>query len=474
MFDTLRRELLGAIAVVVAVSVSIAYPAQLKAETLADALVGAYKHSGLLEQNRALLRAADEDVALATSALRPIISWSAALENRSNYGRSLVLPGTTDSNSTNFLLSLNAEILLYDGGSSRLAVEAAKETVLATRYNLTAVEQDVFFRAVSAFFTVISTEEFVALRENNVRLISEELRAAQDRFEVGEVTRTDVAQAESRLAAGRSGLAIAQGDYLIAKEEYKNVVGREPGKLVAPGRNPSAPTDLNAAKNQAVRGHPSMLQVQRQVAATELNVLRAKANIQPRVILDGRIASDDKLNSEQFGQSAIIGLRMNQIIYGGGNLSSAVRQAIANRDATRGLLHTVRQDIQQNVGNAFARLEVAKAALESSEQQIVAARVAFEGIREEAALGARTTLDVLDAEQELLDAQATRISAQAQEYIAAYAVLASVGTLTAEGLNLGIQRYDPAAYYDLVKNAPTATSEQGRQLDKVLKSLGRE
>ncbi|AXI55617.1 transporter [Sulfitobacter sp. JL08] len=464
----------GIFALVAVLMVLGGAPGKGRAETLADALIGAYTHSGLLDQNRALLRAADEDVARAVSALRPIISWSAAIENGSVYGRSTLTPTITDRNSTNLLLGLNAEILLYDGGSSKLAVEAAKETLLATRYNLVAIEQDVFLRTVSAFFTVISAAEFVALRQNNVRLISEQLRAAQDRFEVGEVTRTDVAQAESRLAAGRSGLAVAQGDYFIAVEEYKNVVGRAPGNLVAPGRLPSIPGNIDSAKNQAVRGHPFMLQVQREVAAAELNILRAKSDIRPRITLDGRIASDDKLGSSNFGQSASVGLRMNQVIYGGGALSASVRQAIAFRDAARGNLHRVRHDLQQNVGNAVARLAVARAALESSEQQIVAARIAFDGIREEAALGARTTLDVLDAEQELLDAQATRISAQAQQYIAAYAVLSSIGTLTADGLNLAVQRYDPAAYYDLVKDAPTASSRQGKQLDKVLKSLGKE
>jgi outer membrane protein len=446
-----------------------------RAETLADALVGAYTHSGLLEQNRALLRAADENVALATANLRPIISWSAGIEGNSTYGRNNpIILSPTSSNSTNLLLGLNAEILLYDGGGTKLAVEAAKETVLATRYSLVSIEQDVFFRAVSAFFTVISTREFVSLRENNLRLIEEELRAAQDRFEVGEVTRTDVAQAESRLAAGRSGLAVAKGDYIIAQEEYRNVVGRAPGNLVAPTRLPNAPSSVDAAKSLAVRGHPAMLQVQRQVAASELNILRAKANIQPRVTLDGRLVSNDDLSSELFGQSATVGLRLSQIIYGGGALSAAVRQAIASRDAARGNLHRVRHDLQQNVGRAIALLEVAKAALGSSEQQIVAAEIAFEGIREEASLGARTTLDVLDAEQELLDARATRISAQTQQYIAAYAVLATLGQLTADQLNLPVQRYDPLAYYNLAKDAPTATSQQGKQLDQILRALGKE
>lgn len=450
-------------------------PRETLAETLADAMVGAYTHSGLLEQNRALLRAADEDVAIAMSALRPIISWTAGLESNQTYGRNAFTIGSPNRNNTSsFLLSLNANILLYDGGGSRLAVEVAKETVLATRNSLVGVEQDVLLRTVSAFFTVISTAETVALRENNVRLISEELRAAEDRFEVGEVTRTDVAQAESRLAAGRSRLAVARGDFFIAKEEYRNVVGRVPGQLVSPRGLPTTPQSVDVAKGQAVRGHPTMLQVQHQVAATDINILRAKANLKPNVSLGASLSSNDTLDSNRFGQTASVGLQLSQTIYGGGGLSAGVRQATANRDAARGSLHRVRHDVAQNVGNALANLAVAKAALESSEQQIIAAGIAFRGIKEEASLGARTTLDVLDAEQELLEAQATQIAAQAQQHIASYAVLSSIGSLTVNQLNLPVKRYDPAAYYNLVKDAPTASSRQGRQLDQILRALGKE
>lgn len=475
MTKTNRQRLTSVAILTLGLAVAVLTPLQSRAETLADALVGAYTHSGLLEQNRALLRAADEDVALAASLLRPIISWSAGFEGNSSTSR-LAIPGAliTNANSSNFALRLTAEILLYDGGSSKLAVEAAKETVLATRYGLLSIEQSVFLRAVNAFFGVISAVEFVDLAQNSQRLLTEELRAAQDRFEVGEVTRTDVAQAESRLAAARSTLARSRGNLFISQEEYRNVVGRPPGQLVAPTSLPQARSDVEAAKLQAVRSHPDILQVQRQIAATELNILRAEANMRPVVSLDGTLLSDDDLDSSQFNQSAIVGLRLRQTIYAGGALTSSVRQAAANRDAARGSLHRVRHDIQQDVGNALAQRVVARAALEASEQQIVAARIAFRGIQEEATLGARTTLDVLNAEQELLDAEAERISAQSEESIAAYAVLASLGSLTAEQLNLPVERYDPAAYYNLAKDAPIARSKQGRQLDKVLRALGKE
>jgi len=154
-------------------------------------------------------------------------------------------------------------------------------------------------------------------------------------------------------------------------------------------------------------------------------------------------------------------------------LNSLVRQAVANRDATRGQLHQVVDQVSQNVGNAYAQLRIARASLESSDRQVRAATVAFRGVREEAALGARTTLDVLNAEQELLDARSRRISAQVDESIAAYRVLSSMGRLTTTDLRLNVQQYDPVSYYNLVKDSPSNLSKQGEQLDRVLQSLGK-
>ncbi|THH37315.1 transporter [Aliishimia ponticola] len=442
------------------------------AETLRDALVGSYYHSGLLDQNRAVLRAADEDVAQAVAALRPILNWSAELS------RSF---GDTRSSSTGFLriginttaleLGLSAQLLLWDNAQTKLGIEAVKEVVLATRQQLIAVEQQVFLRAVSAYFNVRRAAENVTLRRNNLRVLTEQLRAAEDRFEVGEVTRTDVAQAQASLAAARSGLASAMGDLVQAQEEYANVVGRKPGQLAAPGRLPRLETQIPRAKEIAVRNHPSLKQVQHQVAAADIRVEAAKRSASPTVNAVGTIGLSDNLNNRGRTNSYSFGIEASGPIYQGGALASVTRQAIANRDAQRGLLHTTRHDIRQDVGNAYASLQAATAQLQSTEEQIRAARVAFRGVREEATLGARTTLDVLNAEQDLLDAQAARISAEADRYIAAYSVLSAMGQLTVTGLGLGIQQYDPSSYYDLVKTAPVASSAQGKKLDRVLKSL---
>lgn len=444
------------------------------ADTLADAMASAYNNSGLLEQNRALLRAADEDVAASLAALRPIINWSGGVNRNFGETASAQTGGNFVSNTgTNVSLSLVAEILLYDFGASRYAIDAAKETVLATRQSLITVEQQVLLRAVSAFMAVREASEIVALRQNNMRLITQELQAARDRFEVGEVTRTDVALAEARLAEARSLLAAAQGDLAISAEEYRAAVGEAPDGLVPPRSLPQLPSSVDEAKAFAVRNHPNLKQVQYQVSAANFNILQAQAGMKPSISLSGQIQTSENFDSSSATRGGQIGVTASGPIYQGGRLSAQLRRSQAQRDSVRGNLHVVGQQVQQNAGTAWAQLRVARAALDSSANQIRAARVAFRGVREEATLGARTTLDVLDAEQELLNAQAGQISAAADEYVAAYTLLASMGLLTADHLNLNVQQYDPTEYYNLVKDGP-AMSSQSEKLNRVLKALGKE
>ena len=445
-----------------------------KADTLADALIGAYNTSGLLEQNRATLRAADEDVAQAVAALRPVINWSADATRQFGTSRSASTNNTIVPTVSNTIsASLTAELTIYDNGRNKLAIETAKEAVLGTRQSLINVEQQVLLSAVEAYLEVRRAIENVALRQNNVRLITQELRAAQERFEVGEVTRTDTSLAEARLAAARSQLAAAEGALTVAREQYLAIVGRLPDNLQPLQSLPNLPATVEQAKAIAVREHPQIRSIQHQVAAAELNILRAEAAMKPTVRLAGRLTVTEGIDTERFNRGGSIGVEAGGPIYQGGRLTSLVRQAIANRDSSRGQLHQVIDQITQNVGSAYAQLRIARASLDSTERQVRAATVAFRGVREEAALGARTTLDVLNAEQELLNARSARISAMVDEGIAAYRVLSTIGRLTTEDLHLNVQQYDPVTYYNLVKDAPIEKSQQGQQLDRVLKSLGK-
>lgn len=465
-----KKPLLRA-GVILPLTLALLLPRPALTETLADALVGAYEHSGLLDQNRALLRAADEDVASAQAALKPVLRWAGGLTQNFGTTRSSSRVSSQSTQSLTASINLIGELLLYDFGASQYRIEATKETVLATRQTLLDLEQRVLLRTVAAYMGVIEASDVVELRNNNLRLLTQELRAARDRFDVGEVTNTDVALAEAQLAEARSGLAGAQGALLRAVEEYQNVVGREPSNLSTPSKLPNVGGNLEGAKALAVRTHPSVLAAQHQVAAARLAVSSNEAAMSPRVTLQGSYGLSETFDSKRSNRSGSVGVQAGQTIYQGGALSSAVRRAKAQEDAQRANLHIVSREVAQEVGNAYASLTSARAQLESSDRQIRAARAAFEGVREEADLGARTTVDVLDAEQVLLDAESTRVSARANLYIAAYAVLAATGQLTARDLQLPVQLYDVTAYYNLVKDGPAKYSKQGQALDRVLKAL---
>ncbi len=444
--------------VTIAAMITLVVASPARAETLADALTYAYNHSGLLDQNRALLRAADEDVAQAVASTLPVISWAA--------NASISSPRSEGADLIAATASISGQLTIYDSGSGQLGVEAQKELVLGTRQSLRSIEQNILLGAVSAYMQVRADSEFVALRQSNVRVITQEFRAAQDRFDVGEVTRTDVALAEARLAAARSLLASAQGSLARSAETYRNAVGRSPSGLQPAQPAPVSKT-IADAKAYAMRNHPSILEVQHSVSAAELNIRRGEAAFRPTVTLNGEVGmNQDGIIGRQ------VGVNVRGPIYAGGALSSQVRQLMARRDAARAQLHIVRHNLEQQVGNAYSFLDVARASRQAINQQIRAARVAFRGVREEATLGARTTIDVLNAEQELLNAQADLIAAQSDEVIASYQVLSTMGLLTAEHLRLPVQQYDPAAYYNLVKDAPTITSDQGQALDRVLRAIG--
>ncbi|WP_372893755.1 TolC family outer membrane protein [Rhodosalinus sp.] len=467
------RGRLAGLALTVAVAIGAAAPERAGAQTLAEALSEAYVNSGLLEQNRALLRAADEDVAQAVAGLRPVLNWSTSI--RRQFGERRGPTGVVGNFVTEQASAgVNLEWLLYDSGRSQFQREAAKESVLATREGLVSIEQQVLLGAVQAFMNLRRATDTVSLRENNVRVIRRQLRAARDRFEVGEVTRTDVAQAEAALSAARANLARAEGELEQARETYARDVGSEPGTLAEPGDVPRSVGSADEAQARAVREHPDLRQAQREITVNELGVAAARAGMRPRVTLQGGYNVTSDFDEDESLGTGEISLQAGGPIYRGGELSSLVRQAQARRDAARGNLHVVRKRLAQEAGAAWSRLEVARAAREASRRQIEAAEVAFEGVQEEARLGARTTLDVLEAEQNLLDARTDLVSATTDEYIAAYALFAATGRMTAQDLGLSVPRYDPAEYYNLVKTAPVPQSAQGRALDRVLESIGAE
>ncbi len=470
----------------VAIGVLAFLPGLGRAETLTDALISAYRNSQLLEQNQAVLRAADEDLATAVGSLRPVLSWEADINASSSYivqqtaSQAFFKQNYQQPVATSDTLALVASITLWDFGRGKLNIALKNALVRASQQSLVNVEQQVLLDAVSAYVNMGLQGELVTAQEANVRLITQDLRAAKDRFEVGEVTRTDVALAEAQLASANAALASAQGQYNIARETYKAKIGHYPGRIGGLPRVPGTATTLAGARAIALKTHPVILQSQEQAKASDLAVELARAQMLPNVTGSASLSQQFTGNGDNnlFSGGTIgainesVGISLKQTIYAGGQLSSQLRRQIAQAQSARaGLLQTV-INVDQSVGTAWSNILVANASITAGDEQIRAAQAAYDGVKQEAELGSRTTLDVLNAEQNLLSARASRLQANANLYVSRYQLLSAMGLLTAAHLHLGIPTFDPSAYLNAVKHAP-ATSARGARLDAILKTLGK-
>lgn len=463
-----RTAAAAAMAAALAVGASVV-PGAAAAQSLTDALVLAYRSSPILAQQRNLLRSLDEDVAQEVSSLRPTINYLAetSLADRQLSG--------TGSSST---LSLILDWTLMDGGRRAFQIGAAKEAVLSARWSLVEAEQQVLGSAVDAYLALALAVRTVDVQESNLTLLETQLQAAQDRFEVGEVTRTDVAIAQARLAAAQSSLAAARGQVDLGRELYRLATGELPGRsLSGLPPEPELPPTVEGAQALAVQINPTIKALQHDIVAADLLKQFAEAQRLPTVSLSGNLSDNNDNISGGRGFDRSIGLQLQGPIYTGGNISSLSRQATARANAARAELAQRARVVTEEVGRAYAQLMVARAQLVASEEQVRSAQLAFEGFREEALLGARTTLDVLDAEQELLDARVGRLQAETELQGALYDVLDAIGLLTTDHLGLGVERYDPDEYYLAVRTAPATlptASDRGGRLDRVLRRFGRD
>ncbi len=428
-------------------------------DTLTDALISAYQTSPTLKINQANLRAADEGVAQAAAAKRPQLdaNISASLNDSTVSQRDY-----TDV----YRAELNGSLLLLDGGRTEAAIQSAKANVASVRETLAQIEQNVLLNAITAYVDVRRDSRFVSLAENNIVVISQQVDAARDRFDVGEVTRTDVSQADARLASARSNLANNKGAFERSRQAFVLAVGRPPNHLASPPALPKLPATLDQARAIAMAEHPAIKSDQYAVRSSEFDVVRARAAKRPSLSLGANVTYG--VNNQVFNQDQVTGslsLNGGMPILDGGENDSLIRQSLAVLDLRKAELQNSARTVEQDTSIAWANLEVARASIRSSRQQIRAARVAFDGIQEEAKLGARTTLDVLDAEQEVLNAESGLISAQRDEYVAAYNLIAAMGLLTTEYLNLGIDRYDPNVNYEAVNAKPL--SKEGLALQNI-------
>ena len=438
------------------------FPPTLFADTLKLALENAYNNSDELLIQRMSIRESDEEVAQSVAAKRPTFS---AVQNLSSaYAYSGTCGGFCSSSSVS--TSLSAAMSVLDGGKKDLGVSIKKVQLFAERVTLKEREQDVLLSAVKAFMNLRRSLEFVALEQNSVKLLKRQVQAARDRFEVGEITRTDISFAESRLEAAKGKLANQIGNLEISIESYKMAIGVAPGELRDPPPLPDLPKTLEIAKISASKHHPTVMALQHAVEIADLQLDLTKFNYRPTFSLSGELGDSSKTGK----LSSNLSLGGSVVLYQGGARSSKERKALATVEKARtNLLYQTRR-IQQGVATRWAQLNIAKALISANNRQIRAAETAYKGVTDEAEFGLRTTLDILDAEQSLMAAKVQLASTRRDEYVAAYELLKSIGLLTVKNLNLDVKEYDVQTNYKKVKDAPM--SSRFLKLDKLLKKLG--
>lgn len=429
---------------------AIGSPGGAVAQTLEEAFATAYATNPTLIAARAGLRSTDENVPIARAGMRPNVAANASV----GLSRTSVNGEPEGSSTEPRSIGVTASQVLFDGGRTRNNVDGAVSNVDAARQSLVDTEQDVLLAVVTAFLNVRRDQQFVVLAKNNVRLIREQLQAAEDRFEVGEVTRTDVSQARARLAESLAALAVNEGALARSFQAYGRIVGAPPGDLKEPPEIPPLPETLADAVKEAMDNHPAIRSARFSEEASRSAIASAQGDLLPTVTLTGSLTySEDQSAALSNGvTSAQVQVTASIPLYQGGAAYAGVRQAQAQQSQAMSQIHVVTREIRETVENAWTDLQTSKISIRANRQQVAANRLAFEGVTEEAKLGARTTLDVLDAEQELLDSRTSLVAALRDEYLAAYAVLAAIGRLTVAQMGVEAELYDPAVNYDNVND----------------------
>jgi outer membrane protein len=424
-------------------------------QTLRDALVRTYQTNPTLMAQRQTLRQRDEDVDIARAAGRPRVDANAAV-NRDIYTRHVI-----GGNGADLTVSGTVSMPLYSGGRVRNSVRAADTRVEAGRYDLRATEGDLFTEAVSAYMDVIRDRSIVQLNQNQVRVLETNLQATRDRFEVGDLTRTDVAQSDARLALARSQLAIAEGRLRASEENYRRVIGENPEDLQPPPPLPTLPGTDDQATQIALGNNADLASIAAQTRAAGYDVRVARGARLPTISANSNATYFDRLGTGVAGgngvglqfdntASAGVGLSLTVPLYQGGAAAARVRQAEAFRGQLLEQAVAVERLVISNTNAAFANYRASLSAIESNEIAVAANTLALEGTRAEQTVGTRNVLDVLNAEQELLNSQVLLVTARRDAYVAGFQLLNAMGQAEAMDMNLdGIgPLYDPTVNYN--------------------------
>ncbi|WGM31226.1 TolC family outer membrane protein [Brevundimonas sp. NIBR11] len=458
-----RSRALASVALV-AVTAGLAAPAW--AETLQEAIALAYRTNPTLQGQRAQQRALDEAVPQARAGLRPTLSVSASTSYRNT---SSPVPGvdfngdgideippsreTTESDSVGATIAVDQT--LYSGGRLARGIDAAEASVRSGREGLRSIEQQVLAAVIQAYVDVQRDVEILRIREANLAVLRRQLDESNARFEVGEITRTDVSQSEARLALSEADLAGAQAQLSVSRATYAAIVGQAPTNLEEPPALPGVPADFDTALDIGLAENPNLMAAEYDLQAAEARHAQARSAYLPSVGLSSSYGAatsvsgfdlSDRTNTFQAGVSLSVPL------FTGGLNSSRVAQALEQANAAKIEIDRQKRSVLQGVSSAFAQVVSNRSQLEAGVAGVSAARIAAEGVRQEQQVGLRTTLDVLNGELELRNAEINLAVAKRNLYVAQASLLSSMGRLSGEDLAPGIEVYDAAANAERVRN----------------------
>jgi TolC family type I secretion outer membrane protein len=434
------------IAIVVGLSASATLH-RASAQTLEEALIQAYKTNPTLNARRASLRALDEGVPQAQANWRPTVRLSGNVGRRS-VETEVNNRVTVDESRTPAQAQVQLTQPLYRGGRTEAGIRRAENTVLAERARLMTTEQTVFLAAITAYVNVLRDDAVVELRANNEQRLRRQLEATQDRFRVGEVTRTDVAQAEGRLARSMADRTAAEGDLQISRAAFERTVGLPPERLSEPPAITDLPRSLRDAQTRAANDNPAVITAQfEELSATE-RIKEVQGELLPEVNAVGTLQRDYNATARtQRTDTSTVAATMTVPLYEAGSITSRVRQSRETANQRRIEIEESRRTAINDATSALQAYESAQASIESLQLEIRASEIALEGVQQEATVGSRTVLDVLDAEQDLLDAQVRYVRARRDAIVASFTLLAATGRLTARAFNLPVEYYDVDSHY---------------------------
>lgn len=422
------------------------------AETLVEALAAAYQNNPQINAARAETRVTDENLPIAKAGNRPSIAAfgdvTGEVTERERSGRQIPAAARTDGT-----VGLRFQQNLFRGFRTRNAVKEADANILASREDLEDTVQTVLLDAAEAYMDVVRDSAILSVRQQTIGFLEEQVRAAQARFEVGETTRTDVAQTRARLSAAVADLSAAQAQLRLSQAVYRQVVGREPGRLA--GGFPFSdrmPASLAAALELGQTRHPAIRAAIYRADAAAFKAKQIEGEVLPTVSLEGSAQSTFGIGNIDRSNVATITGRVTIPLYQGGAVAARVRQAKETLGLRKIEIDVARDQVRASIASAWAELDSMKASIIAASAQVEAANIVLAGVQEEQAVGQRTTLDVLNAQEELLEARVQLIEAQRNRVVAAVTLLSATGRLRPRELGIAVAEYRPEEHYEAVKD----------------------